>query len=229
MVGGEVVHDFRDHALEEVFFALRCGYGAARSDPGALHGRGGWVHHHPAGGAAELPSGSTPGHGAERDGQDARRIRQIFRSGTVVFHFYRYWWTGFDIEDGELAGLLARFPDPDPSREFRAADCTLIAIESGQMPPRPAVEIQREAISRRGLFRRRTFWDAVLAEVASAPVAYQGYSFGYHADLYRLELTPESRARLIGAASTAPREMRKELQAISNAARIVFVCPRPSA
>ncbi len=162
-------------------------------------------------------------------GKDARRIRQIFRSGTVVFHFYRYWWTGFDIEDGELAGLLARFPDPDPLREFRAADCTLIAIESGQMPPRPAVEIQREAISRRGFFRRRTFWDALLAEVASTPVAYQGYSFGYHADLYRLELTPESRARLIGAASTAPREMRKELQAISNAARIVFVCPRPSA
>ena len=63
------------------------------------------------------------------------------------------------------------------------------------MPPRPAVEIQREAISRRGFFRRRTFWDALLAEVASTPVVYQGYSFGYHADLYRLELTPESRAR----------------------------------
>ena len=158
-----------------------------------------------------------------------KRIRQIFRSGTVVFHFYRYWWTGFDIEEGELAGLLARFPDPDPSREFRGADCTLIAIESGQMPPRPAVEIRREAISRPGLFRRRTFWDALLAEVASTPVAYQGYSFGYHADLYRLELTPESRARLTGATSIAPREMRKELQAISNAARVVFVCPRPSA
>jgi hypothetical protein len=162
-------------------------------------------------------------------GKDAKRIRQIFRSGTVVFHFYRYWWTGFDIEEGELAGLLARFPDPDPSREFRGADCKLIAIESGQMPPRPAVEIRREAVSRPGLFRRKTFWDALLAEVASTRVAYQGYSFGYHADLYRLELTPESRARLTAATSIAPRELRKELQAISNAARIVFVCPRPSA
>jgi hypothetical protein len=161
-------------------------------------------------------------------GKDAKRIRQIFRSGTVVFHFYRYWWTGFDIEEEELAGLLARFPDPDPSREFRGADCTLIAIESGQMPPRPAVEIRREAVSRPGLFRRRTFWEALLAEVASARVAYQAYSFGYHADLYRLELTPESRARLIAATSIAPRDLRKELQAISNAARIVFVCPRTS-
>lgn len=162
-------------------------------------------------------------------GKDTKRIRQIFRSGTVVFHFYRYWWTGFDIGEGELAGLLARFPDPDPSREFRAADCTLIAIESGQMPPRPAVEIPREAISRRGLFRRKAFWDALLGEVASTSVGYQGYSFGYQADLYRLELTPESRARLAEATAMAPREMRKELQAIGNAARVVFVCPRRSA
>jgi len=162
-------------------------------------------------------------------GKDAKRIRQIFRSGTVVFHFYRYWWTGFDIEEGDLAGLLARFPDPDPSREFHAAECTLVAIESGLTPPRPAVEIPRGAISRRGFFRRRTFWDALVAEADATPVAYQGYSFGYHADLYRLELTPESRARLAAAVSLAPRELRKELQAVDRAARIVFICPRPSA
>ncbi len=80
---------------------------------------------------------------------------------------------GFNIEERELAGLLARFPDADPSREFRGADCTLVAIESGQKPPRPAGEIRREAVSRPGLFRRRTFWDALLAEAASARVAYQ--------------------------------------------------------
>ncbi len=28
-------------------------------------------------------------------GKDVARIKQILRSGTVVFHFYRYWWTGF--------------------------------------------------------------------------------------------------------------------------------------
>jgi len=162
-------------------------------------------------------------------GKDAKRIRQIFRSGTVVFHFYRYWWAGFDIEEEELAGLLGRFPDPDPSREFPAAECSIVAIESGQMPPRPAVEIGREAISRRGLFRRKTFWDALLAEVAFSSVAYQGYSFGHHGDLYRLELTPESRARLAGATSLAPRETRKDLQSVGRAARIVFICPRASA
>jgi hypothetical protein len=163
-------------------------------------------------------------------GKDAARIRQILRSGTVVFHFYRYWWSGFDIDPSELTSLLARFPDPDPSREFRGAECTSVALESGATPPRPAVEIQRQAISRSRLFRRRSFWDALLAEVSSSPVAYNGYSFAHHADLYRLELTPEARARLAAAAaSLAPRTMRKELQAIAHAARVVFLCPRTSA
>jgi hypothetical protein len=163
-------------------------------------------------------------------GKDAARIKQILRSGTVVFHFYRYWWTGFDIDATELNGLLARFPDPDPSREFRGAECNTIAIESGATPPRPTIEIAKQAISRSSLFRRRSFWDALLAEVSSSPVAYQGYSFAHHADLYGLELTAESRARLTAAAATlAPRVMRKELQAVGQAARIVFICPRASA
>jgi hypothetical protein len=163
-------------------------------------------------------------------GKDAARIKQILRSGTVVFHFYRYWWSGFDIDQSELAGLLARFPDPDPSREFRGIECTLVAIESGTSPPRATLEIPKEAISRRGLFRGRSFWDALLAEASSSPVGYHGYSFAHRADLYRLDLTPESRARLAAAAaSLAPRPMRKELQALDHAARIVFICPRANA
>jgi hypothetical protein len=159
-------------------------------------------------------------------GKDAARIQQILRSGTVVFHFYRYWWTGFQIDETELHGLLARFPDPDPSREFRPAECTIVAIESGAAPPRPTVEIRTQGISRARLFRRRSFWDALLAEVSLSPVAYHGYSFAHRADLYRLELAPDSRARLVAAASLAPRAMRRELQAIAGAARIVFICPR---
>jgi hypothetical protein len=163
-------------------------------------------------------------------GKDTARIKQILRSGTVVFHFYRYWWTGFHIDETELSGLLARFPDPDPSREFRHAECTIIAIESGAAPPRPTVEIQRQAISRARLFRRRSFWEALLAEVSSRSAAYQGYSFAHRADLYRLELAPDSRARLAAAAaSLAPRAMRRELQAIGHAARVLFICPRASA
>ena len=162
-------------------------------------------------------------------GKDTARIKQILRSGTVVFHFYRYWWPGFDIDLSELAGLLARFPDPDPSREFRSSECTMLAIESGSLPPRPTLEIAQKAISHKGLFRGRSFWDAVLYEVSLTPVTYHGYSFAHRADLYCLDLTAESRARLnAAAASLAPRAMRKELQGIEHAARIVFVCPRAS-
>ena len=162
-------------------------------------------------------------------GKDPARIKQILRSGTVVFHFYRYWWQGFDIDEMELRGLLAGFPDPYPSREFRGAECTLVAIESGAPPARATIEVQKAAISRRRLFRRRSFWDALLAETASIPVTYHGYSFAHRADLFRLELTAEARARLAGAAaSLAPRAMRKELQAIGDATRIVFICPRAS-
>ena len=163
-------------------------------------------------------------------GKDPGRIKQIFRSGTVVFHFYRYWWQGFDIDESELTGLLARFPDPDASREFRGAECTLVAIESGATPPRPAIELQKQAISGTGLFRRRSFWHALLDETSATPVIYGGYSFAHHADLYWLDLAPESRARLaVAAASLAPRAMRKELQAVGQSARIVFICPRAGA
>jgi hypothetical protein len=31
-------------------------------------------------------------------GKDLARVRQILRSGTVVFHFYRYWWQGFEAD-----------------------------------------------------------------------------------------------------------------------------------
>src|SRR5207245_10988610 len=94
---------------------------------------------------------------------------------------------------------------------------------------RPTVAIHSLAISRSRLFRRRRFLDVLLAEASSTPFAYHGYSFAHRADLYRLELVPESRARLAAAAaSLAPRAMRKELQALDQAARILFICPRAS-
>lgn len=160
-------------------------------------------------------------------GKDPARIQQILRSGTVVFHFYRYWWQGFEVGGDELAALLAAFPDSDPSRKFQPESCAKVLIEGSNAPVRPMIELTRASISRGGWLRRRSFWDILLAEAAAGPLAYHGYSYAHHADLYRLDLSEETRPKLAAAAaSLAPRNLRKELQVLGEAARIVFVCPR---
>ena len=162
-------------------------------------------------------------------GKDTTRIRQILRSGTVVFHFYRYWWDGFELEDSELNTLLASFPDPDPARVFSAGACTLALLESGDSPARGPLELLRAAMSHKRFFQRRSFWDALLATAVTGPLAYHGYSYAHRADLYRMQLTGDLRAQLAAAKSLAPRGLRQALRALDHAASIVFVCPRSGA
>ena len=162
-------------------------------------------------------------------GKHPDRIRQILRSGSVSFHGYHYSWNGFQLEDHELAALLAYFPDPDPSRAFRAELCTAVVVEAGS-PPRPILELRSRALSRTRLFRRRSFWRALLDAAASGPLAYDGYSYQWRADLYRLELGGELPAALqAGAKSLAPRDLHRSLRALERASRIVFICPREGA
>lgn len=162
-------------------------------------------------------------------GKHPDRVRQILRSGSVSFHAYRYSWDGFQPEEAELASLLARFPDPDPSRAFRPEACTTVLALAGS-PPRPLADLERAALARKRLFRRRSFWDVLLATAASGPLAYDAYSYQWRADLYRLVLGDESAAALTAAAkSLAPRDMRRNLHALDRATHIVFVCPREAA
>jgi hypothetical protein len=162
-------------------------------------------------------------------GKNSARIRQILRSGSVSFRAHRYWWDGFQVEEQELAALLEKFPDADPSRAFRAEACTAALVEAGgsdSLGPHSVVEFDRDSASRKGLFRRRSFWDALLAAAASGSPAYDGYSYQRRADLYRLELRGELPAVLAAAAkSLAPRDLRRSLRA-RRASHIVLVCPR---
>src|SRR5258708_25512920 len=68
-------------------------------------------------------------------GKNVSRIQQIFRSGTVVYNGYRYWWEGFASSENEVAGLLATFPDDDPTRLFDPAHVTDVALEIGGCRP----------------------------------------------------------------------------------------------
>jgi hypothetical protein len=160
-------------------------------------------------------------------GKDLARIQQILRSGTLVFHFYRYWWQGFHASDEELAVVLAHFPDSDPSREFRAEECTVALLESGGHPPRYALELEHKAASRRRLFRSRSFWDCLLALGRAQPPAYQGYSYARRADLFERVLATGHLAALVAeAVRLAPRDLRPQLRYLPEMSRIVYVCPR---
>src|ERR1019366_8125319 len=78
-------------------------------------------------------------------GKDVARVRQLLHSGTVVYHFYRYSWTGFDADEAELAAALDKFPDAEPLRPFAADQCTVAIFESGGVNPRHLIELARAA------------------------------------------------------------------------------------
>ncbi|HJY88395.1 MAG TPA: hypothetical protein VKE24_16290 [Candidatus Acidoferrales bacterium] len=159
-------------------------------------------------------------------GKDIARIQQILRAGTVVFHFYRYWWQGFEVDPQELARELEQFPDADPARPFRAEECTVMLLESGGEPPRHSLEIARASASRKGWFRSRSLWDGIVAWVREQAPTYRGYSYPRRADLYQLTITPGHAAALHDAFERAPRELRRAFLNLPGASRIVFLCPR---
>src|SRR5215472_6237029 len=64
-------------------------------------------------------------------GKDAARVQQIFRSGTVVYHGYRYWWDALSTDLPEIERLLAPFPEDDPARPFVPQQATSVLLEMG--------------------------------------------------------------------------------------------------
>src|SRR5713226_8290299 len=83
-------------------------------------------------------------------GKSSPRVQQIFRAGTVVYNGYRYWWDGFASTENEVAGLLAPFPDDDPSLHFNPAQVTAVSLEIGGGTQRSLIVItNKEASARR--------------------------------------------------------------------------------
>ena len=134
-------------------------------------------------------------------GKDVTRVRQLLHSGTVVYHFYRYSWTGFDADETELAAALAQFPDADPSRPFAASQCTNAVFDGAGVNPRHLLDLDREAASKRRMFRGQSFWERLLEIAAEENPAYQKYSYSRRADLYRLDLDAENASRIDEAAN----------------------------
>ncbi len=162
-------------------------------------------------------------------GKDLARVQKILSAGTVVFHSFRYWWTGFEADPAALRELLQKYPDADPSRAFRAEDCAEVILESSGTPPRHSLRIRRDEAGKRRLIHPRSFWDNLMNLARDVAPTYREYSYSQRGDIYSLSLTPEQITRLAReAARSAPRTLRADLAVLSAISQIVFVCPRPA-
>lgn len=160
-------------------------------------------------------------------GKDATRVRQILRSGTIAYHYHRYWWTGFDANEAELAEALARFPDADPTRIFRPEESAAIVLESGGVATREIARIERGAAAQKRWLRPRSLWDVVIAPVRETAPEYQGYSYEWNADVFRRNVTEEEASKLEAeAGNLAPRGLRPAMGSLAGARRMLFICPR---
>jgi hypothetical protein len=115
-------------------------------------------------------------------GKDARRISELLSRGSVVESASRFRWTPFEAPEESLAGVLASFPDPNPTRPFDQALCIGARLHG----PRARIELPRELASTRRFFKRRSFWDALMAAVEGGSPAYVNYSYRERADIYHL-------------------------------------------
>jgi hypothetical protein len=160
-------------------------------------------------------------------GKDAGRVEKIFRAGAVTYNGFRYSWQGFPAEPGEIAALLAPFPEDNPSRPFLPGEATAAVLEFGGKSLHAPVELKREEAGLKRMFRPQSAWDHVLDAARGGPLAYERYSYAYRADLYRRKLTFVEGHRLMQSVlSAASRGLRARMLKLPPPAAIVFQCPR---
>jgi hypothetical protein len=159
-------------------------------------------------------------------GKDVPRLQQILRSGTAVYHYFRYWWTSFEADAAELRAALARFPDADPARPFRREECAAVLLES-ESGARAPVKLARVDASQRRWLRRSSLWDALMTLAAAHPPVYAEYSYAHRGDLYHASLdASQAEAMAREAVRLAPAALRGHAHSLQRARRILFLCPR---
>src|SRR5713226_683156 len=144
-------------------------------------------------------------------GKSVPRVQQIFRAGTVVYNGYRYWWDGFASTENEVTGLLATFPDDDPSLHFNPAQVIALSLEIGGGAQRSLVKITRREASAKRLWHKQNPWEILLKAAQDSTPRYDNYSHAERADVYRVHLSPELAAALLKQLRDAsPRALRKQ-------------------
>jgi hypothetical protein len=144
-------------------------------------------------------------------GKDEPRIREILLRGTLVAGASRFRWAGWKAGPEDVRDLLATFPDPDPSLPFDPARCFRAVLRGG----RRAIEIPREAAVCKGLFRRATFWDALMEIAGAGGAVYSNYSYRDRADVYVRHLSAAEVQRLRASAEALRyRTLRDQIEVV---------------
>jgi hypothetical protein len=160
-------------------------------------------------------------------GKDAARVLKIFRSGTVLYNGYRYWWDALATDLPEIEELLVPFPDDDPARPFVPSQATAVLLEIGGGTQRSIVEITAIHAAEKRLFAKNSPWDVLLRFAATATPRYEKYSHGRRSDLYRVALAYEQAQQLLNSLlEAAPRGLRHRWSTLRPPSALTFVCPR---
>jgi len=160
-------------------------------------------------------------------GKDTERVESILRAGAVTYNGYRYSWQGCSVEAGEVASLLAAFPESDASRPFRPEDAASADLVFGQEPPYSPLELTKQETGARRFLRSRSVWDFLLELARVSGPVYSGYSYAQRADLYRRALSPaEAQRFLTDVRACGPRALRRRFLHLPLPEAIVFGCPR---
>jgi hypothetical protein len=143
-------------------------------------------------------------------GKDTGRIREILLRGTMVSGASRFRWAGWEADAEAIGQLLTTFPDSDPALAFAPERCVHAVLRGG----RQAIEIPRDAASRKGLFQRQTFWDVLMASAAGA--RYAEYSYRYRADVFVREFTAAEVDRVrVGAETVKYSTLRDQIGTVA--------------
>lgn len=170
--------------------------------------------------AQELPIRELIEHMLGVTGKDLPRIREVLRRGSMVAGASRFRWTGWEADEDSLRDVLATFPDADPARLFATERCIRVVLRGGRAP----IELRREAMERKGLFQRETFW-ALLMEVAAAgSMRYAGYSYRDRADRFVRDLSVADADRLRAGSDTVKYStLREQIRVVGFTSAEVFV------
>ena len=160
-------------------------------------------------------------------GKDAARVQQIFRSGTVIYNGYRYWWEALPADREEIDRLLLPFPDDEPSRTFEPNQATAVLLEIGGGAQRTIVEISRQDAMQKKLFAKHSPWDVLTNFASARSPRYEKYAHARRADLFRLSLPFDQAQQLLAALlAAAPRKLKYRWSTLRPPAALTFVCPR---